>query len=189
MDLETRIRARLDAGDPRGAATEAIRGLGPAVLRYLRAMLRDEDVAADAFSVFAEKLWKGIASFRGESSFRTWAFRLAWNATLDVKDDAWRRKGRRFEPGEASAMAESIRTKSVVRTERQRRVLEELRASLSAEDRSLLILRVDQGLSWEEVAQVLAESGAAARPDALMKRYERLKERLGKLARERGLVE
>jgi RNA polymerase sigma-70 factor (ECF subfamily) len=86
-------------------------------------------------------------------------------------------------------MAESIRTKSVVRTERQRRVLEELRASLSAEDRSLLILRVDQGLSWEEVAQVLAESGAAARPDALMKRYERLKERLGKLARERGLVE
>lgn len=189
MDLEARIRELVAAGDTRGAATEAIRGLGPQVLRYLRAMLRDEDAAADAFSVFAEKLWKGIETFRGESSFRTWALKLAWNATLDAKDDAWRRKGRRFEPGEASAMAESIRTKSVVRTERQRRALDELRASLSAEDRSLLILRVDQGLSWEEVAQVLAGEGSPARPDALMKRYERIKERLGKLARDRGLVE
>ena len=189
MDLESRIRERLDAGDPRAAATDAIRGLGPPVLRYLRAMLRDEDVAADAFSMFAERLWKGIASFRGESSFRTWAFRLAWNATQDLRDDPWRRRGRRFEPGEASALADSIRTRSVVRTERQRRALEELRASLSAEDRSLLLLRVDQGLSWEEVAQVLADAGAPARPDALMKRYERVKERLGKLARERGLVE
>src|SRR5512138_2505847 len=108
MDVEERIRERLDAGDARGAATEAIRGFGPQVLRYLRSMLRDEDAAADAFSQFAENLWKGIASFRGQSSARTWAFRLAWNAALDLQRDAWRRRGRRFATGEASAMAESI---------------------------------------------------------------------------------
>jgi RNA polymerase sigma-70 factor (ECF subfamily) len=48
---------------------------------------------------------------------------------------------------------------------------------------------VDQGLSWDEVAGVLAEGGAPARPDALMKRFERLKDRLGKMARDRGLVD
>jgi RNA polymerase sigma-70 factor (ECF subfamily) len=189
MDVEERIRERLEAGDPRAAATEAIRGLGPQVLRYLRSMLRDEDAARDAFSQFAENLWKGIASFRGQSSARAWALRLAWNAALDLRRDAWRRRGRRFATGEASALAESIRTKTAVRVERQREALAELRASLSAEDRSLLLLRVDQQLSWEEVAEVLAEEGKPARPDALMKRFERLKERLGKMARDRGLVE
>ncbi len=189
MDVEERIRERLEAGDARAAATEAIRGLGPQVLRYLRSMLREEDAAADAFSLFAEKLWKGIAGFQGRSSARAWALRLAWNAALDVRGEAWRRRGRRFATGEASALAESIRTKSAVRAERQLRALEELRASLSTEDRSLLVLRVDQGLSWEEVAEVLAEEGKPARPDALTKRFERLKERLARMARDRGLVE
>jgi RNA polymerase sigma-70 factor (ECF subfamily) len=189
MELEERIRERLEAADARGAATEAIRGLGPQVLRYLRSMLRDEDAAADAFSLFAENLWRGIGTFQGRSSFKTWALRLAWNASLDVRGDAWRRHGRRFASGEASALADSVRTKSVVRTERQRQALEQLRASLSEEDRCLLLLRVDQGLSWEEVAEVLAADGAAAQPAALMKRFERLKERLGKMARDQGLVE
>jgi RNA polymerase sigma-70 factor (ECF subfamily) len=189
MDVEARIRARLEAGDPRGAATEAIRGLGPQVLRYLRAMLREEEAAGDAFSLFAENLWTGMPGFRGDSSFKTWALRLAWHASLDVKRDAWRRRGRRFAPGEASALAESLRTRSAVRAERQARALEELRASLSDEDRALLVLRVDQRLTWEEVGEVLAEAGAPARPDALMKRFERVKARLAKLARERGLVD
>ncbi len=189
MDVEERIRERLGAGDLRGAATEAIRGFGPQVLRYLRSMLRDEDAAADAFSRFAENLWKGIASFRGESSARTWALRLAWNAALDVRGEAWRRRGRRVATGEASAIAESIRTRSAVRAERQLDALEQLRASMSTEDRSLLLLRVDQGLTWEEVAEVLAEEGKPARPAALMKRFERLKARLAKMAKEQGLIE
>jgi RNA polymerase sigma-70 factor (ECF subfamily) len=189
MSVEARVQALLASGNLRGAATEAIQGYGPKVLGYLRSILRDDGDASDAFSHFAENLWKGIGGFRGESSFKTWALRLAWNASLDVRGDAWRRHGRRFASGEASALADSVRTKSVVRTERQRQALEQLRASLSEEDRCLLLLRVDQGLSWEEVAEVLAADGAAAQPAALMKRFERLKERLGKMARDQGLVE
>jgi RNA polymerase sigma-70 factor (ECF subfamily) len=42
--------------------------------------LRDRDDADDAFGRFAEDLWKGIAGFRGQSSFKAWAYRVAWHA-------------------------------------------------------------------------------------------------------------
>ena len=62
-------------------------------------------------------------------------------------------------------------------------------AAATVEERSLLALRVDQGLAWNEVAQVLAAEGAPVEPATLMKRFERLKERLATMARAQGLVE
>jgi RNA polymerase sigma-70 factor (ECF subfamily) len=187
--LDARVRELREAGDLGGAATAAIRGLGPAVLRYLRSLLRDEEDAAEAFSQFAENLWRGLPRFREESSLRTWAYRLAWNAAQNLRGGAWKRKGRRFATGEASALADEVRTRTAVVVERQRQALEKLRAALPVEDQSLLVLRVDQGLPWNEVAEILAEAGRPADPSALMKRFERLKDRLARLAREQGLLE
>ncbi len=186
--LDDRVRELLAAGDARGAATEAIRELGPQVLRYVRAVARDEELARDAFSAFAERLWVGLPSFQWQASLRTWALRLAWNAALDLRDEAWRRHGRRLETGEASAIAEELRTKTFVRVERQREALDELRESLTAEEQSLLALRIDQGLAWNEIAEVMSAEGHPVDAATLTKRFERLKARLAKLARERGLV-
>ena len=189
MQLEERIAALRAEGDLAGAATEAIRGMGPAILRYLRSLLREEDDAAEAFSRFAESLWRALPAFRGESAFRTWAYRLAWSAALDVRGGAFRRRGRRLETGEASALAEEVRTRTAVVVERQRRALDRLREALSVEDQSLLVLRVDQGLAWGEIAEILVGEGRPAAPDALMKRFERLKDKLARMAREQGLLE
>jgi RNA polymerase sigma-70 factor, ECF subfamily len=186
MDPEARIRALLAAGDARGAATEAMRSFGPKIYGYLRAILRDDTDAADAFSLFGENLWRGISTFRGESSFRTWAYRVAWNAALAVKDEAWRRHGRRLETGEASRLADEIRT-TAARVERQRTALDQLREELTPEEQTLLHLRIDQELPWDEIAQVLGKDGSQVESPALRKRFERLKERLATLARERGL--
>lgn len=187
-ELEARVRA-LAATDPRAAATEALRGLGPQVLRYLRSVLRDEAQAGDAFSAFAEHLWRGLPDFRGEGSLRGWAYRLAHRAALDVRGEAWRRRGRRLETGEASRLADEVRTRTAVRVERRRQALEKLREALSVEEQALLALRVDQELAWSEIAEVLAADGARLEAAALMKRFERLKERLARMAREQGLVE
>jgi RNA polymerase sigma-70 factor (ECF subfamily) len=181
--VDDRIRSRIAEGDLRGAATEAIRAHGPQVLTVLRAVLRDEADARDAFSQFAENLWKGIGTFRGEASFKTWALRLARNAALNQRDEAWRKRGRRLLTGEASAIAEDMRTRSVVRVERQRQALDKLREQLTAEEQLLLVLRVDQALPWNEVAEVTGEDA-----NTLTKRFERLKERLARLARDQGLV-
>jgi RNA polymerase sigma-70 factor, ECF subfamily len=51
------------------------------------------------------------------------------------------------------------------------------------------VLRVDQGLAWAEIAEILAGEGRRVEPAALMKRFERLKERLARMARDQGLLE
>jgi RNA polymerase sigma-70 factor, ECF subfamily len=189
MELEARTRELLAAGDAGGAATALIEGLGPAILRYLRSMLRVEADAADAFSQWSENVWTGLPGFRHQASLKTWCYRLAWNVAQNLRNEAWRRRGQRLETGQASALAQSIRTKSVLVVERQRQALDELRQELGDEDRSLLVLRIDQQLSWSEVAEVLAAEGERIEPATLMKRFERIKARLAELARARGLFD
>ena len=189
MTTEARVQRLIAAGDFRAAAAEAIRGLGPKVLGYLRSILRDDHDAADAFSAFAEDLWLGLPSYRGESSFRTWAYKLAWCAAMHVRTDAWKRLGRRFHTGEASRIADEVRTRTVVKDEQQRRKLDVLRATLEPAEQTLLFLRLDLKMEWSEVAEVLSAEGPPVDSATVRKRFERLKERLAKLAREKGLTE
>jgi RNA polymerase sigma-70 factor, ECF subfamily len=189
VSAEQRIRALLDAGDLRGAATLGMQSIGPRVLRYLRSILWDETAADEAFSAFSEALWRGLESFRGDSSFSTWALRLATNTAHDYRDDAWRRRARPFATGEASALAAEIRTQSRSRARDEERRLEVLRHELSPADQMMLALRVDQKLSWAEVAAVLNGTSARATEAALSKRFERLRRRLARLARDRGLLD
>ena len=186
---EARIRGLLERADVRGAASEVLRSFGPKILGYQRAVLRDEDDAADAFSIFAETLWKSLPGFRWESSLRTWTFRIAWTAAQRVRDDAFRRHGRRLLTGEASRLAEEIRTQSGLRREVQADRLATLRASLSPEEQTLLVLRIEQELSWDDIALVLSGDGPPVQATALRKRFERLKDRLATMAREQGLLD
>jgi len=186
---ESNVRTLLARGDTAAAATVAIRSHGPRVLGYLRSLLKSDDDAKDAFSHFAEALWMNLPCFRGEASLRTWVFRLAWSAAQDLQREPWRRRGRRFATGEASAIADEVWTRSYVRHERDRRKLERLREALSLEERSLLELRIHQELSWVEIAGVLSSGGEPVQAAALAKRFERVKERLTRLARDEGLIE
>ena len=63
-----------------------------------------------------------------------------------------------------------------------------LRDTLGTEDRTLLILRVDRGLSWRDVSVAMGEQGMRLEEGALRKRFERLKGRLQRLAGEQGLL-
>jgi len=179
----------LAAGDVRGAATEVIRAHGPAVIRYLRALLRDEGAASDAFSLFAEWAWEGIGRFQRESSVRTWALGVAWNAARRVRDEAWQKRRKRLNTSEASKLADQIRTSSPLEFQRQADRLQELRRELSPIEQNLLVLRVDQQLSWEEIATLFSAAGEPVSAAVLRKRFERLKARIGALARKRGLVD
>jgi RNA polymerase sigma-70 factor (ECF subfamily) len=186
--LEARVQALLARGDAAAAATAVIEALTPAIFRYLRPILRDDDDADDALSIWAERVWRGLPAIRSGGSLRPWAYRIARHVALNLRDEAWRRRGRRLATGEASRLAASVRMSSVNRVERQADALASLRRELSPEDQELLSLRVDQGLSWKELAEVLSEAGDPVLPNALMKRFERLRDRLGALARERGLI-
>ncbi|HEY7725783.1 MAG TPA: sigma-70 family RNA polymerase sigma factor [Anaeromyxobacteraceae bacterium] len=190
MSLDEEVAALRKSGDLEQAATVAIRALGPEILGYLTAMVRDPSDASDVFSQFAEDLWRGLEGFRGDASLRTWAYRLARHAALRRERDPFRRRGERLETTQASAIAGSILASTVVRHELRAQQLARLRSRLDEGERTLLILRVDRGLSWGEVADVLAgEDGARPEEGALRKRFERLKDKLARAAREEGLID
>ena len=105
---------------------------------------------------------------------------------MKVREDAWRRLREGLPSSAASHLAEEVRTNTALRLETMRQELEVLRAELTAEDQTLLSLRLDQELSWEEVAEVLSIEGRLVDAATLRKRYERIKARLAAIVRERG---
>jgi len=183
------VKELLATGDVGAASTEAIQALGPTVLGYLRPALHDEDDVADAFAQWAENMWKGLPAFEWRSSLSTWAIRIACNVTLNLRDRPQARRERRFHPGEASAVAEAVRTTTAARVERQRRALDELRKELTVEQQTLLFLRLEQELSWDEIADVLSTAGVRLDANTACKRFERVKSQLERLAREKKLLE
>ncbi len=152
-------------------------------------VLRDEEDVADAFSIFAETVWKGLPTFRWESSLSTWAYRLAYRAMLHVRDQSWRRRTRRLTTAEASQIGNSMRTKSFIRFERQREGLEKLIGMLDMEEQLLIALRIGQRLEWSEIATVITRGGQPVDASTLAKRFSRLKTRLAEMAREHGIIE
>jgi RNA polymerase sigma-70 factor (ECF subfamily) len=186
--LDGDVKARLARGDVDGAAAAAIEGLGPSVFGYLCNVL-DEDDARDVFSMFAEDVWRGIAGFRGEATLRVWAFRVAWRAAARFRRDAWHRRGERLPSSLASRLADSVVQRSSAMPGGRQDRLSRLRATLDPEERTLLVLRIDRELEWDEVAAVLADDGVATSSAALRKRFERLKQKLARLAREQGLLD
>jgi RNA polymerase sigma-70 factor (ECF subfamily) len=195
---EAVVRAKLDAGDVSAAATEAIRTIGPEVLRFMITLHRDEDDATDAFSGFGEQLWRALPGFRWECSLRSLCWRLARNASVDfhrAKGVVARRRAALSDCPEVEAMAAEVRsaTRSYLRTD-VKNELEELRRTLSHDDQTLLVLRLEQRLAWSDLARVMLDGADPGEADVkreaarLRKRFQLVKEQLVALGEKRGLV-
>lgn len=189
MSLEEQIAEPLKRGDFKAAATLAIQGYGPQVLGYLTAVLKDEDDARDVFSQFAEDLWKGLPGFRGDCSLRAWAFKLAWHAAARFARDPYRKRGRPIRTTEVSRLAASVRSMSSVRSGSRGERIMKLRELLDPEEQTLLVLRLDKELPWDEVAHVLSSERETVSATLLRKRFERLRAKLAKMAKDEGLLE
>jgi RNA polymerase sigma-70 factor (ECF subfamily) len=187
--VEQQIGRALDGGDLRGAATLALQGYGPHILRYLMGILRDLELTEEAFSRFSENLWRGLGGFRRECAFRVWAYKLAWNAAVDVGRDPHRRRTKRLGTTEISNLAAEIC--STARPDLKswaKQRLRILRESLDPDERSLLLLRIEKRLAWKEVAEVMSRPHRPLDEAAVRKRFERLKNKLRRLAQEQGLL-
>jgi RNA polymerase sigma-70 factor (ECF subfamily) len=196
--LERELGELHGAGDFEAAATRAVRGYGPELLGFLHAILHDPDLAGEVFSQLCEDLWRGLPAFEARASFRTWLYTLARHA-------AWRRlrrdqHGRRHLPLDDCSMVSRVEqevraaTLPHLRTETKDRLVA-LRESLPVEDQTLLILRIDRGLDWNDLVRVLHEGASfdaatLKRESArLRKRFQLLKDRLRERARAEGLLQ
>lgn len=194
VTLEEQIAAALDRGDLRTATTITLRGYGPEVLGLLWGILRDETLADEAFAEFSARLWTSLPKWRRQCGMRTWASLLARRAAIDARRDQKRRRIEQPLGDEVSRVAEAVRTATLphLRTE-NRSAIAALRDELPEDDRTLLVLRVDRELSWNDLALVFLDG--ESEPDAikreaarLRKRFQLVKERLYSLGRARGLL-
>lgn len=187
-DVEPRVFAQLEAGDARQAASVAIQAHGPAVFLYLSRLLEADD-ALDVFQQWAEDLWRGLPGFRRECRLRTWAFKLAYHALSRFHREPYQARRQRLPSSAASRLAASVAQSSAMAGAVRREQLRRLEAELEPQERALLHLRHDRELSWDEIAEILsAGDDAPVTAVALRKRYERIKERLGRMAKDAGLL-
>jgi RNA polymerase sigma-70 factor, ECF subfamily len=162
------------AGDDRtlvkaaqGGDAQAFRAL---VERYQRrvvqlavAMTKDPDEAMDIAQETFVRVHRYLPSFKGDSSFFTWTYRIAMNLCLDAQ----RRKGRlervEVDQGDEAEIEAAMDPPSAALAGPQRQALnaelrdriEEALASLSENHRAILLLREVEGLSYEDLAKVL----------------------------------
>ena len=177
-------------GDVRRGVERVMHEMGPAVRGLLHTMFRkDGDAAEEAFSLFAERLFQNAGTFRGDGPLKAWVYAIARNSALTVSREGWRRLGERLATEDAEKLANEVRTRSEVRRERQSRALDALRDTLDMDEQTLLTLRLDEALPWDEVALVMSSGGDPVDAAAVRKRFERLKTRLGEEARRLGYVE
>ena len=175
-ELEVAIRERFDANDLHAAATLAIEAYGREVCGYLAAVLADDEQGREVFAETAAEMWRDLARFRWEASLRTWIYTLARHR---LAAHLCRRARQPIvalsEVMDGPVLQADPRTPTPPwqRTE-VKDAMSRVRSQLSAGDQTLLILRVDRDMSWQDIARVLGETGEAA----LRKRFERIKKRL-----------
>jgi len=191
--IEATIRDLVAAGEIDAAATRALEHYGPELYGFLRALARDDDLAADAFAAASEQLWRNLARFRWEASLRTWSYQLVRNALHQLRSAPHRRPERNLPLSVMTSIAnlQRSRTAPYQRTE-VKDGLRALRESLDPIDHEILILRLDRGMSWKEIARAVADDdsddGLDQRAAALRKRFERAKTQLRELAVQHGLL-
>ena len=133
---------------------------------------KDEEEVADLFQDILVNLWKGFAKFRGDSSIRTWIYRVSLNTCISAD----RKKKRR---GETVPLDMKINLfDDSAEDMKQVRMLQDRISRLGPFDRAIVLLWLEN-LSYEEIASIV---GITVKNVSV--RLFRIKEQLKKMSDE-----
>ena len=192
-DVEAELAVYLRAKTFDRAATLALDHYGPELYGFLVHLMTDEHAAAEVYAQASEDLWRGLAGFASQCSVRTWMYVLARHAASRYWRSPWNRCGRGDSVLDELVATARSRTAPWLRTEVKDK-WRAVRETLEPDDRTLLVLRVDRGLEWNDVARVTLDSddpsSAEVQREAarLRKRFQLLKDELRAKAIAAGLV-
>jgi RNA polymerase sigma-70 factor (ECF subfamily) len=146
-------------------------------LRYAGDPAAAMDISQDTFL----KLMDRIGQFRGDSNFDSWLYRMVVNSCLD-----YRRRQKRWMPMveeffDTFRAPQPSALQGLMRDEMQGQV-QDVVAKLAPEHRIVVVLRYTEGLSYEEIAEILqCSKGTVA--SRLNRAHKVLERRLGALAK------
>jgi RNA polymerase sigma-70 factor (ECF subfamily) len=162
-------------------------------------IVTDPADAADTTQEVFLKVFRGMKHFHGESSLKTWIYRIALHEAANRRRWWFRHKAREtsIEPGDGEsgligegAMQVALMDRgespfeNVAHREVQRRVEEELR-KVPEPFRTTLVLRDLEEMSYEQIAEVLEVSLGTVK-SRLTRGREALRQRLAQYVRETG---
>jgi RNA polymerase sigma-70 factor (ECF subfamily) len=160
-DAELLQRGR--AGD-RDALRQLYERYHRRVLAVVVGMVRNPEDAREIVQDTFVRAFRSLDSFKGDSSFYTWLYRIAVNRAIDLQ-----RRGSKFQSTEfdetigmgddASATSGSVATSEdpfhAVRNRELARKISEAIESLTPDHRAVILLREIEGLSYEEISEVM----------------------------------
>lgn len=128
------------------------------VSRYVHDRAEVEDVTQEAFI----KAYRAIKGFRGDSAFYTWLYRIAINTAKNYLVSQGRRlPTSQIETEDAEAIDIGTNVRDATTPERQLladeigRTVDAALAALPEDLRTAIILREIDGLSYEEIAEIM----------------------------------
>ena len=157
METDMLNLKRASRGDER-AFEALITPHADATYRLCLRMMGNEQDAADMAQEAFLRAWRSLSSYKGQSRFSTWLFRVTTNVCLDEL-----RRRKRGESESMQALEENgleiVDTgdtpESALDRAELRRELKSAIACLNEDQRAALILRDVQGLPYEEIARAL----------------------------------
>jgi RNA polymerase sigma-70 factor (ECF subfamily) len=148
-------------GDERAAGLLVRRYMADVYAVTVR-VLQDGELAQDAAQEALINALRALHTFRGDASFRTWLLRIALNAARTMARRQYHRREVALEAAAEVAASEASAADNVAlkdEAERANRLL----AQLPEKQRMAVSLRVNQGLSYQEIGRVLDCTEGAAR--------------------------
>ena len=161
-EIDQQLVERAQRGDKRAfelLVSKYQRKLGRLLSRFVRDAAEVEDVTQEAFI----KAYRALPSFRGDSAFYTWLYRIGINTAKNYLVALGRRAptttGFDNEEAEGFEDAEQLRDSSTPESELEGKeiaaTVNRAMDALPADLRTAITLREIEGLSYEEIASVM----------------------------------
>lgn len=153
-------------GGDRGAFASLVHEAAPALERLALRLVHHREDAEDVAQEAVFTAWRQLASFEERGRFKAWICRILVRRALDL--------GRRRRPA-TDAAADAVEARhadpATIAAERETEsVLRDAIDQLPPVQRATLLLRADQGLSYEEIAYVLGSTRNAVRMNLIAAR-------------------
>ncbi|RMD84993.1 MAG: sigma-70 family RNA polymerase sigma factor [Candidatus Dadabacteria bacterium] len=163
MDVSDSVLVERGRGGDRRALQALVERYQRRVLGVVVGMVRNPEDAREVVQETFVRAFRSLDSFKGDSSFYTWIYRIAVNLAIDVQRKNSKRTQVEFDetqPPADAPLAMGGRTQGADPYEavRNRELGDKIfRAidSLTPDHRAVILLREIEGLTYEEISQAL----------------------------------
>lgn len=116
-------------------------------------LLKNREDASDASQEVCIKIYKSINKFKGDSKFSTWIYRITYNTCLDYIKK--RKDELSYEEVLSTDSNIESKTEGIIEARELKFELKRCILKLNNDFKTVIILRDIEGLSYQEIAEVL----------------------------------